>query len=141
MKWSEQYGAVYRTGGCFGQDILSVADPKALQYMFHSSGYRFPKTRDIHRISEALVGRGIATVEGFIHQRQRKILGPAFAATQLRRFLTVFQVSAMKLTEKITEHIGDANELDVLEWTSKAALDIIGTSTGLSCTHGRQNHL
>ncbi|KAK0455291.1 cytochrome P450 [Desarmillaria tabescens] len=129
MEWYRQYGTVYRTGGCFGQDVLFVADPKALQYIFHSSGYRFPKTRDTYRINEALTGRGIVTAEGNIHQRQRRILGPAFTASQLRLFLTVFQASAMKLTEKINEHIGDGKEVNVLQWTSKAALDIIGITS------------
>ncbi|KAK0455290.1 cytochrome P450 [Desarmillaria tabescens] len=129
MEWYQQYGAIYRTGGCFGQDILSVADPKALQYIFHSSGYRFPKTRDAYRFNEAFLGQGVVTVGGNIHQRQRKILGPAFAASQLRLFLTVFQASAMKLTEMINEHIGDGKEVNVLQWTSKAALDIIGITS------------
>ncbi len=46
------------------QDVLSVGDPKALQYIFHSSGYRFPKTRDINRTIKALTGEGLAAVEG-----------------------------------------------------------------------------
>ncbi|KAK0493332.1 cytochrome P450 [Armillaria luteobubalina] len=129
MEWYQQYGAVYRTGGCFGQDILSVADPKALQYVFHSSGYRFPKARDAVRIMNAFVGQGVATVEGNIHQRQRKILGPAFAASQLRLFLKVFQASALKLTEKTHEYIGKGKEVNVLQLTSKAALDIIGITS------------
>ncbi|PBK70153.1 cytochrome P450 [Armillaria solidipes] len=125
-EWCQEYGAVYRTKGCFGQDILSVADPKALQYIFHSSGYRFPKTRDSFRILQAFMGQGLVSVGGEIHRRQRKILGPAFAASQLRLFLTVFQASAVKLTEQINERVGESKELNVLEWTSKAALDIIG---------------
>ncbi|SJL05095.1 uncharacterized protein ARMOST_08467 [Armillaria ostoyae] len=129
MEWYQQYGAVYRTGGCFGQDILSVADPKTLQYIFHSSGYRFPKTRDARRIIDAFVGQGVATVEGSIHQRQRKILGPAFAASQLRLFLNVFQASALKLTEKTIEYVGEGKEVNVLQWTSKIALDIIGITS------------
>ncbi|PBK71908.1 cytochrome P450 [Armillaria solidipes] len=129
MEWYQQYGAVYRTGGCFGQDFLSVADPKALQYIFHSSGYRFPKTRDARRIMNAFVGQGVATVEGNVHQRQRKILGPAFAASQLRLFLNVFQASALKLTEKTYEYAGKGKEVNVLQWTSKIALDIIGITS------------
>ncbi|PBK92219.1 cytochrome P450 [Armillaria gallica] len=125
-KWCQDYGAVYRIKGCFGQDILSVADPKGLQYIFHSSGYRFPKTRDSFHILQALMGPGLASVGGEIHQRQRKILGPAFAASQLRLFLTVFQVSAVKLTEQINERVREAQVLDVLEWTGKVTLDIIG---------------
>ncbi len=46
------------------QDILSVADPKALQYIFHSSGYRFPKTRDVNRINGAATGRGLIFATG-----------------------------------------------------------------------------
>ncbi|KAK0186093.1 cytochrome P450 [Armillaria mellea] len=129
MEWYQQYGTVYRTGGCFGQDILSVADPKALQYIFHSSGYRFPKARDARRTMNAVVGQGVATVEGNVHQRQRKILGPAFAASQLRLFLNVFQASALKLTEKTYEYVGKGKEVNVLQLTSKAALDIIGITS------------
>ncbi|KAK0478013.1 cytochrome P450 [Armillaria luteobubalina] len=126
MEWYQQYGAVYRTGGCFGQDILSVADPKALQYIFQSSGYRFLKTRDTRHLTDASVGPGIATVEGSDHQRQRKILGPAFAASQLRLFLNVFKTCTLKFVEKTNECVGEGKEINVLRWTSKVALDIIG---------------
>ncbi|KAK0470689.1 cytochrome P450 [Armillaria novae-zelandiae] len=126
MEWYQQYGAVYRTSGCFGQDILSVADPKALQYIFHSSGHRFSMTRDSRRLAKAVMGQGIAAVEGSDHQRQRKILGPAFATSQLRLFLNVFQGCAMKLIEKTSEYVGEGQDIDVLQWTNKVALDIIG---------------
>ncbi|KAK0214204.1 cytochrome P450 [Armillaria fumosa] len=129
MAWYQQYGAVYCTGGCFGQDILSVADPKALQYIFHSSGYRFPRTRDNRRMAEALIGQGVAAVEGSDHQRQRRILGPAFAASQLRLFLKVFQACAQKLIEKTNEYVGEGKEIDVLQWTNKVSLDIIGITS------------
>ncbi|KAK0214207.1 cytochrome P450 [Armillaria fumosa] len=129
MEWYQQYGAVYRTGRCFGQDILSVADPKALQYIFHSSEYGFPKTRENRRIADALMGQGIATVEGSDHQRQRKILGPAFSATQLGLFLNVFQACAMKLIDKTSEYVGEGKEINVLQWTSKVALDIVGITS------------
>ncbi|KAK0430809.1 cytochrome P450 [Armillaria borealis] len=129
MDWYHKYGTVYRTKGCFGQDILSVADPKALQYIFHSSGYRFPKTKDVNRITEAAMGQGLGSVWGEIHQRQRRILGPAFTASQLQLFLAVFQASAVKLTEQINERVDNARVLNMLEWTSKAALDIIGITS------------
>ncbi|KAK0222986.1 cytochrome P450 [Armillaria nabsnona] len=128
LEWYRQYGAVYRTGGCFGQDILTIADPKALQYIF-LSGYRFPKTRDVRRLLDALFGPGLGTVEGSVHQRQRKILGPAFAAPQLRLFLNVFQASALKLIEKTNEYVGEGKEVNMLRWTSKIALDIIGITS------------
>ncbi|KAK0486628.1 cytochrome P450 [Armillaria luteobubalina] len=126
MEWYKQYGAVYRTGACFGQDILYVADPKALHYIFQSPGYRFSKTKDTCRLSDAFVGRGIATVDGNEHQRQRKILGPAFATSQLRLFLNIFQECALKLVDKTNECVGQGKEINVLQWSCKVALDIIG---------------
>ncbi|KAK0207525.1 cytochrome P450 [Armillaria fumosa] len=120
MEWYGQYGGVYRT------DILYVADPKALRYIFHSPGYQFLKTKDNLRLSDTFVGPGIATVEGSEHQRQRKILGPAFATSQLRLFLDIFQACALKLIEKTNEYVGEGKEINVLQWTSKVALDIIG---------------
>ncbi|KAK0214208.1 cytochrome P450 [Armillaria fumosa] len=126
MEWYGQYGGVYRTGGCFGQDILYVADPKALHYIFHSPGYRFSKTKDTRRLSDAFVGQGVGTVDGSDHQRQRKILGPTFAPSQLRLFLKVFQACALKLIEKTNGSIGEGKEINVLQWTNKVTLDIIG---------------
>ncbi|PBK92245.1 cytochrome P450 [Armillaria gallica] len=106
MDWYQTYGAVYRTKGCFGQDIL-----------------------DVNRINGAATGQGLIFATGEIHQRQRRILGPAFTASQLRLFLNVFQASAVKLTEQINERVDNAKVLNMLEWTSKAALDIIGITS------------
>ncbi|KAK0227596.1 cytochrome P450 [Armillaria fumosa] len=128
MQWLQEYGAVYRIGGCFGQDVLMLSDPRALQYVFHTSGYRFPKAADTDRQADALFGPGLATVNGSVHQRQRKVLNPAFSAFQLRQFLPLFQTCASKLTDKIKNEIRDdtAGVVDIFQWTSKVALDIIG---------------
>ncbi|KAK0470685.1 cytochrome P450 [Armillaria novae-zelandiae] len=128
MEWHKQYGAVYRTGRCFGQEILSIADPKALHYILHSAGNQFKKPRDTRRFSDALMGPGVGTVEGTDHQRQRKILGPAFATSQLRLFLEVFQGCTLKLIEKTNECLGEGKEINALQWASKVTLDIIGVT-------------
>ncbi|KAK0229258.1 cytochrome P450, partial [Armillaria nabsnona] len=130
MQWMYQYGNAYRIGGCFGQDVLMLSDPKALQYIFHTSGDRFPKTADAELSAKSLLGEGMVTVAGKIHQRQRKIISPAFSASQLRRYLVFFQSVAPKLTDRLENDIktSGSNErvVDVLHWTKKIALDIIG---------------
>jgi hypothetical protein len=45
-------------------DFLSLADPKALQYVLHTSGYHYPKGRDVTRTIEMLVGRGLIWADG-----------------------------------------------------------------------------
>ncbi|PBK92259.1 cytochrome P450 [Armillaria gallica] len=129
MQWLKEYGAVYRIGGCFGQDVLVLCDPRALQYVFHTSGYRFPKTADVGRQADAIFGPGLTTVNGTAHQRQRKIMNPAFSAFQLRQILPLFQTFASRLSDKMKNEIRDnaaGDVVDVFQWTSKVALDIIG---------------
>lgn len=129
MKWFQEYGTVFRVGGCFGQDVLMLSDPKALKCILHISGYRFPKVPDTVHLFTALIGLGVATAEGAVHQRQRKILNPAFSASQLRQSLPLFQSFASKLINKLKHEIGNdgaGRVVDVILWTRKVALDIIG---------------
>jgi cytochrome P450 len=96
-------------------DHLSLADPKALQYILHTSGYRFPKGREANQFIKLIVGPGIGWAHGTRilvllrfhynhsftvgtdHQRQRKIMTPAFHAPQLRTFLPLFLNVALKV--------------------------------------------
>jgi hypothetical protein len=41
-----------------------VADPKALQYILHTSGYNFPKTPDASHTIRMLTGDGIGSTQG-----------------------------------------------------------------------------
>ncbi|PBK69991.1 cytochrome P450 [Armillaria solidipes] len=130
MKWIQEYGAVFRVGGCFGQDVLMLSDPKALKYVLQS-GYRFPKSPDVDHFAAAFLGPGVVTAADAAHQRQRKIMNPAFSASQLRQALPLFQSLTSKLINKLKHEIQVGNDaagrvVDVISWTSKVALDIIG---------------
>ena len=41
-----------------------VADPKALQYILQSSGYNFPKRRDVVKVTEMVAGKGLVCAHG-----------------------------------------------------------------------------
>jgi hypothetical protein len=46
-----------------------VADPKALRYILHTSGYNFPKTPDASHIIRMLTGDGVGSAQGkFNHE-------------------------------------------------------------------------
>ncbi|KAK7031129.1 hypothetical protein VNI00_013737 [Paramarasmius palmivorus] len=108
LQWMEEYGAAYRAktvlnvGRVSGhqvlfrnslqqEDMLIVTDPKALQHMFHKSSYHFPKSADTVFNSTRVFGPGLTAVQGQVHQRQRKIMTPAFSAAQIRPFVAIFQ--------------------------------------------------
>ena len=41
-----------------------VADPKALQYILHTSGYNFPKAPDASHVIRMLTGDGVGSANG-----------------------------------------------------------------------------
>jgi len=131
FKWARQYGAVWRQSGCLGRDRLVVADPKALRHIFHTSGYNFGRPKDALKTTELVFGKGLSWVQGEAHQRQRKIMNPAFFTSQLRTFIPLFQSSAYKLVQKWKEELIAADSsgqplVNVMGWLSRTTLDIIG---------------
>ncbi|KAF9021771.1 cytochrome P450 [Hymenopellis radicata] len=131
--WYCDYGSTFRIAGVFSEPVLLVSDPKALQYIFHASGYQFAKSVDMNRVIEAMLGCGLVTAIDKDHQRQRKILNPAFSAVHLRSYLDVFQASGSKLVDRLKETLNEGDEVqNMLSWTQKATLDIIGISRFLT---------
>ncbi|KAF9259756.1 cytochrome P450 [Marasmius fiardii PR-910] len=134
--WTRDYGYAFRVPGCYGEDILMVSDPKALQHIIHKSAYRYPKTKDTDQFFHKLVGPGLATVTGEAHQRQRKILNPSFSAAQIKSFAEVFGACATILTRKWRDQIeadvssgrGRSTTIDTIRWLPNLALDAIGNS-------------
>ncbi|PBK87717.1 cytochrome P450 [Armillaria gallica] len=134
--WQKAYGNTFRVGGCFAQDILMTADPKAIQHILRNSGYRYPKTKDIVHVWELAVGRSVVAAAGSAHQHQRRILGPAFSSSQLKKYAIVFKKTGVKLCGKIRELVDkEPMEIDMLKWASRAALDNIGLAS-LGCNFG-----
>ncbi|SJL11749.1 uncharacterized protein ARMOST_15157 [Armillaria ostoyae] len=125
-KWRREYGTVYRIGGCFGQDLLVVSDPKALEHIFHPSR-PYPKTSDVNFIFGLILGGfgGLIVAEKEDHHRQRKILNPAFSSTNLRNSQVIFQRCSDKVVNAL-KLCTTTEPIDVVHWMSRVSLDIIG---------------
>ncbi|KAG6808981.1 hypothetical protein H0H92_002099 [Tricholoma furcatifolium] len=130
LRWNAQFGDVYKIKGFMGEDRLHISDPKAVQYIFQSSRYKFPKQLERREASRLVSGRGILWADGDIHKRQRKVLLPGFSTTEAKEYLPVFSRHAVKMVEKwkdIIESGGDATTfVDIPSWASRWALDSIG---------------
>ncbi|SJL18979.1 uncharacterized protein ARMOST_22584 [Armillaria ostoyae] len=126
-KWRREYGTLFRMGGCFGQDVLVVCDPKALGHVFHPS-HPYPKSKDAVFILGLFTGKGLGIVDSETHHRQRKILNPAFSPAQLRNSQVIFQQCSDKLVNGIKESFtGTDDTVNVRDWTGKVTLDIIAS--------------
>ncbi|KAH9935136.1 PAH-inducible cytochrome P450 monooxygenase PC-PAH 1 [Epithele typhae] len=129
-KWIAEYGLVWRMKGTMSENSLEIADPKALQYIFHKSGYHFPKTATSRQFSREITGPGILFAQDKDHTRIRKIMNPAFTAAQLKSFLPLFLSSTQKLGQKWKEILQNADErgerINVTSWLARCTLDVIG---------------
>ncbi|KAF8901275.1 cytochrome P450 [Mucidula mucida] len=128
--WYRNYGSVFRIAGVFNEPVLLVSDPKALQYVLQVSGYHFLKSLDTIRMIEAFFGHGLLAANDQDHQRQRKILNPAFSNVHLQCYLDVFQAAGSKLVQKLKEARKDGHKTEnMLAWAQKVTLDIVGITS------------
>ncbi|KAK7034511.1 hypothetical protein VNI00_012358 [Paramarasmius palmivorus] len=129
MKWFKQYGTAFKATTCYNEDMLMIRDPRALQHMFHKSTYKYRKSADTVQATYKIFGPGVATVQGSIHQRQRKILNPAFSATQMKPLVSIFQKITNTLSVKWKEQLQSGSQvIDTTKWFPNMTLDVLGES-------------
>ncbi|KAG7442653.1 cytochrome P450 [Guyanagaster necrorhizus] len=130
FKWQAMYGDIIRVQGHLGEDRLLVLDPKALQYIYHTSGYRFIKPPGRKALGRLMTGPGILFAEGDDHKRHRKVLLPGFGGPEAKFYVPVFFKYANKMASKWKELISTSDNqsviLDIPSWVSRATLDAIG---------------
>lgn len=99
---------------------------QAFQHIFHKSGYNYPKS--VHTIvdiklltGESIISAAREQIGNYVlihrssfhfsggedHSRHRKIMNPAFTASQLRSFLPFFRQSATKVCRLLLPHLID----------------------------------
>ncbi|KAF8141145.1 cytochrome P450 [Boletus edulis] len=130
FEWQSLYGNIIRFKTVFGGDQLLVADPKALQWIFNASAYRYPKQPNLRVISRMINGRGVVWADGDDHKRQRKVLLPGFGGPESKAFLSVFKGCAESMCTKWAEIIESSADqravFNVTAWLSRGTLDAIG---------------
>jgi cytochrome P450 len=130
FKFQRLYGDVTRIKGPFGEDRLLISDPKALQYIFHTSGYNFLKWPERTEISRILMGRGLLWADDEVHKRQRKVMLPGFGAPESKSFVPIFRRVASELTAQWTDILASSPDqsaiINVAAWLSRATMDSIG---------------
>ncbi|KAI0331167.1 PAH-inducible cytochrome P450 monooxygenase PC-PAH 4 [Cubamyces sp. BRFM 1775] len=128
FKWLREFGPTWKVRAAFGRDALMTADPKALQHIYHKSGYAYAKQPAQNHMGYLMAGPNIVWAQDGMHQRHRKIMNPAFSAAQLRSFLPMFQNTTQRLVDKWRSELSSKKSLDVMinNWISRVALDIIG---------------
>jgi cytochrome P450 len=133
QRWLDAHGPVVRCNDVGGGALVVIADPAAVQYiMLHPD--KFIKPAGPNRILTDALDKGLVTVEGAAHRRQRRAVNPAFGWVQVQELAPLMMDKALEMRAKFARLIeeetsGTGKEgkvMDVLHHMSEAALDIIG---------------
>ncbi|KAL1945428.1 hypothetical protein VTO73DRAFT_2279 [Trametes versicolor] len=130
FKWQAEFGGIVRVKAPFGEDMLWISDPKALQYVYQTSGYNFPKQPERRILSRLIGDTGLTWAEGDVHKRQRKVMLPAFGMPESKALLPVFRHYAEQVTLKwkdlLTGQSAGSVTVNVHEDVAPATLEAIG---------------
>ncbi|CCM01005.1 uncharacterized protein FIBRA_03053 [Fibroporia radiculosa] len=121
------YAPIAKLYSMFGRPMLYVSDPKALYTIMIKDEPSFPEPDSFISTNHLIFGRGLVATLGETHRKQRKLLNPAFSINHMRHIIPIFYNVAHKLRNGLMKQIvGGTEEVDLLEWMSRAALELIG---------------
>ncbi|KAF8678434.1 Cytochrome P450 [Rhizoctonia solani] len=108
---------------------LYTLDQRALTYILNNPT-KYQKPWQSQRIIGNLIGYGMLATEGITHRIQKRVITPAFSSENLKHFLPIFFSKAQELRTK-WDSLFDPNkeegvDIDVYNWMSRGAFDIIG---------------
>ncbi|EIN09899.1 cytochrome P450 [Punctularia strigosozonata HHB-11173 SS5] len=117
-------------GPYFAGDGLFISDPTAL-WKIYDTNATFHRPPSMTALGEKLVGKGgIILSEGEAHYRIKRVMQPAFNASNVRALLPRFRHGALALVDAwgslVDREEKQAAVIDVFDWLGASALDMIG---------------
>ncbi|KAL1742019.1 cytochrome P450, partial [Schizophyllum fasciatum] len=124
----ERYGGAVKLDGAFGERLLWIADPKAVQYVAQGGGYRFTRATESKEQGRIFLGDSVLNAEGDDHRRMRRIMLPGFGASESKSYVPSFSRKASRMGDKWVEGMKDQKEavVNVSFWCGRATLAAFG---------------
>jgi len=125
----KKYGRVFKVHGMLLDEQIYVTDPRAMHHIIVKDQHVFEETADFIESNKIIFGTGLLSTLGDHHKKQRKLLNPVFSLAHMRDIAPIFYAVTYKLTDALTTLIkesGSSREIDMLQWTSRTALEYIG---------------
>ncbi|KJA19222.1 hypothetical protein HYPSUDRAFT_44481 [Hypholoma sublateritium FD-334 SS-4] len=127
-QWTAEYGHTFTYKMMFLEDRLYTTDTKALNHILMNS-YIYQKPAASKYNLTRIVGGGVLVAEEDVHKQQRRIMNPAFGASQIRELTEIFVEKSIQLRDiwaMESSKEGSNGHVEVLSWLSKMTLDVIG---------------
>lgn len=128
LKWAKERPDVemFNSRGRFGESVLYPIGPAALKDLFATNAYDFVKPDGLRGYLSQVIGFGLITIEGPEHKMQRKGIFPSFNIKRIRALYPVMWQKAGILVNCIDKEMEKNGQVNVGEWASRFAFDIIG---------------
>ncbi|KAL1727766.1 cytochrome P450 [Schizophyllum commune] len=117
----EKYGGAVKLDGAFGERLLWICDPKAVQYVAQGGGYRFIRASDRKEQSRLILGASVLNAEGDTHRRMRRIMLPGFGTNESKTYVPSFARKAAKVCVS-SMHDKEGAIINVPFWSGRATL-------------------
>ncbi|CAG8454778.1 16948_t:CDS:2 [Racocetra fulgida] len=132
----KQYGGMVRYHGILNKPYLIISDPTLVQQILVNCSYDYPKLIFDRALIKDLLGEGILLAEGDSHKRQRKILTPSFAFTNIKRMVPTFVQAGHDLKDLWIKQIGNKKEerITITALIPNITLDVIAQAYKLIIT-------
>ncbi|KAK6964736.1 cytochrome P450 [Favolaschia claudopus] len=141
----KDFNGVVRIHALLGNSQLYISDPVALHSVLIKDRECYEASSIFLSLSELLFGKGLLSTTGHEHRRYRKIMMPAFSASNLREMVPILYEVAYRLRDGLIQpqlkHCRKGKqEVDFYPILSRASLESIGRAAlghsfdSLSCT-------
>ncbi|KAF0697295.1 Aste57867_12008 [Aphanomyces stellatus] len=128
LSWIRSYGGVVRVRQLFSYALI-LSDPKAIQHVFLTHADNYPRDPMINVImADILLGVSVASTNGALHTKYRKLFAPHFTAARVKSFLAMFKAQALVTCERLLLIMGshDHATLDLQPLLHHLTLNTIG---------------
>ncbi|MBL8163221.1 MAG: cytochrome P450 [Anaerolineae bacterium] len=116
-----QYGDIvhFRLGP---RHIYQLNDPDMIQYVLVKHPEKFHKSPALKRTTRKVIGQGVLTSDGELHQRQRRLVQPAFHYKRIAAYGDVM----VDYTTQMLDGWRDGDERDIAHEMMQLTMRIIG---------------
>ncbi|KAK7038695.1 hypothetical protein VNI00_010579 [Paramarasmius palmivorus] len=127
---AHQLMAFRGTHRCTPQEkYIYTFDPKAMHHILVKDQYTFEEQSVFIATNKVFFGDGLLSTLGEHHRKQRKMLNPVFSTAHMRDMIPTFNEITLKLRDSLARKVqGGAQEVDMLSWVSRTALELVGQS-------------
>ncbi|CAK4224894.1 unnamed protein product [Aphanomyces euteiches] len=127
LGWIKQFGNVILHREMFNYAVI-FSDPKAIQHVLVSNARNYPRDPIVSSfISNSVLGHGLLSTEGSVHDGYRKMLNPLFTAQHVKTFVPIYDHQArLACSEVLAKAATSGQVLNLSDVFCNLTLRVIG---------------